>query len=351
MRTRTSITVAIPKGTVPFSSNENWDSLPPIPSSILKDSSVKLAEQFVEGIVGRLLDRLLGPGRCDRGAAGRWRPLQPASWPPAFAAKGLSPPTRQRPSSCRRPAGWAFPDSAASARLEDIGLDEGLEVGQLRGVRRGSGRAGPLVSTIAAGSFARSPAKWYCARKVSGPIQNSPSGGSGASWILWPPINVPLNDPKSRTINSPSRSNNSVCRRLIIGWAIVSRACRPRPITIGNWSLMVRLLAFPPTTISSASIEIPGPAPPPAGSMNSPMVILAGACGNKKIGTQAAESRWGRQCTQRWAAMPPLAALQQQAIMGPFDADRPGSRLSRLAAWRRIFAFPFPQMSCPSGPE
>ena len=114
-----------------------------------------------------------------------------------------------------------------------------------------SGSAAASGSTnSAAGSLLRSPSYWYCARNVSGPTVNSVSGGSGDSLIRWPATRVPLSDPKSRIINSPSASKTSQCRRLTIGWAMRQAGFPAATDHGGQLQRDSALLALPPTTIS-----------------------------------------------------------------------------------------------------
>ena len=85
---------------------------------------------------------------------------------------------------------------------------------------------------------------------------NSVSGKMAASSMRRPATVVPLSDPRSRSISSPSCSNNSQWRRLTSGCATVRPACLLRPITVGSFSGTARLLALPLTTTSFACIAI-----------------------------------------------------------------------------------------------
>ena len=236
--------------------------------------SVKLAQQFVKGVVGGLLG-WFWPGSARAGPSSTLVAPLAAVLPMAVFGEGfcVSPPSAGGPRLAR-----LFQIGRRLPGLQDFGLHDGLEVGQLR-VVAGFGQGGGLGVQDWLREFVQVARVLILGRK-SGPMRNSASGGSGVSFTRWPPISVPFREPRSRTINSPFRSNNSVCFRLTMGWAIVSRAWRPRPITIGNLSLMVRLLAFPPTTTSSASIKALGLAKLRRSGVNLHMVIFAGLEGN-----------------------------------------------------------------------
>ena len=145
-------------------------------------------------------------------------------------------------------------DAALVKALSERGIDRAFPIQQLTIADALAGRDVCGKAKTGSGNTLRSPAYSYSARNVSGPIENSASGGSGDSFTRRSAIIVPLSESRSRIISSPSASYNSQCRRLIIGWAIVRPAFRLRPITVGNFREMLPLLAFPPITFSFASI-------------------------------------------------------------------------------------------------